>query len=142
MRALWALAALLLGGCADEGEQKLKQAQERYEALVSSATHISDPGYDEVLAQLAKVPGSSKASPKARELERAIRGARAIAPPPPLAVAAPGDDEYAAQKRKCAELAMKLGLAPDAGRAQAQWELDACKKELLELEKAHFKEHH
>ncbi len=91
-------ALLLLLGCAacsdSAPREHLAKGRARYEALVAQGKSPRDKGFDEVLAELARVPASSSSYEEAQRLRAAVETARVPAPPRPLAwdAGTPGHD--------------------------------------------------
>ncbi len=125
-RGAWLALALLAVGC-DEGPKHLKVALARHQALVDARTPPSDPGFDEVLAELAKVPADSRAHPEAVKLAEAIRHVRSMNTPRPLARAPLATDEVLhAIEVKCSSLARQVGEAQGEARDALAQELKKC----------------
>jgi hypothetical protein len=112
------LALLAVSGCkSDEGGPIYARANARAEELLAVGTAASDPRFDEVLADLAKVAPESKFYPRAESLRERLLKARALAPRP-LAETPDGDDPALARKQaECVALAQALGRA-DAGERE------------------------
>ncbi|MBI3185356.1 MAG: hypothetical protein HYZ28_24725 [Myxococcales bacterium] len=135
-RALLALL-MLLSGCRDEGAQVFERARVRYEALLAEGRRLEDPAFDEVLAELRRVPEGSRASVEARRLEGAIERGRASRIGRPLASAgAAGGPELAAKREECAKLAQALGQASGGQREDMVRRLAECRRQLHALEDA------
>lgn len=126
---------LLLAACrrsADSvGGEAYDKAKRQYDALVLGARTAQDPGYDEVLQELEKVPSESRYRAKADQLRDAIVQVRSPRVVRPLATSGRGYDGGMAQLRDtCADLARALGLAKtDEERA-------ALKEDVLECQAA------
>ncbi|WP_342376574.1 hypothetical protein NVS55_35310 [Myxococcus stipitatus] len=139
LRAALSLALCLVVpiGC-DSGPKLLRQADEKYAALVDRRVPPSDPAWNEVIEALEKVPRDSKARPDAEKKLAAIQGLRGALPPRPLATpgaTGPGTEEADAKRAACEALAKKLGQAPDdAAREPLNKALSECRAELVKLE--------
>jgi len=93
------------------------RAAARAEELLSVGTPPSDPRYDEVLEDLAKVQPESRFYAKAHWLRERLLKSRALAPRP-LAETPDSDDPALARKQaECIALAQALGRA-DAGERE------------------------
>ena len=139
-RLPWVLAAGLMLAACDRGAER-KNAQEalrRYEALVSEQRHPRDAAFVPVLAALEAAKPGTPEGDRAREIAEGLKRARMLpAPPRPLAVGPHGDEEspeIQARRAACAELARKLGEAPEAEKSALKGRLLACRVELERLD--------
>jgi hypothetical protein len=135
---------LLLAACRDEAAEAFARAQLRYEALVASGAGPDDARFDAVLAELRRVPPSSKRYEKAQALARGIEGGR-VRVRTPLALGTKGHrpPQLEAQLAACARLAELAG--GDGGVSPRALEaLEDCRKkaERLELSFAHGDDAH
>lgn len=137
MRALPLLLALTVCAC-DSSEKEYRSALMKYEALIVAKKPVHDSAYDAVLAQLDEIK-TGDAAPRAKQLAEAIRTLRKPKelPPRPLAVVTADSDDPVEQKaQECARLAMAVGTAPFARRAEAMTKLAECRKEHERLDVA------
>jgi hypothetical protein len=145
LRLAAALAlCLALTSCRDEAAEAFARAQLRYEALIVEGVRPADPRFDAVLAELRKVPPSSKRHAQAQVLLRGIEGARQRGVRTPLALASDGHrpPELEAQLAACGRLAALAGV--DGGVDQrALKALEDCRRtaEKLELRLSHGDTH-
>lgn len=142
--ALASSCVLLLAACRDEAAEAFARAQLQYDALVAQGAGPDDARFDPVLAELRRVPPTSKRYERAQALARGIEGGR-VRVRTPLALAARGHrpPELEAQLAACARLAELAGS--DGGVQQRALEaLEDCRRktEALELSFAHAHEAH
>ncbi len=128
----------MLSACRDGGEIHYEQARRLQADLIAKGERPSSPAYDAVLAELEKVPTSSKRSDDALRLKSAIETVRG---PVRRALAVFHKDEsslppeVAAQSRACARLAELSGR--DGGATEAAIKaLDDCRKRVDALDEA------
>ncbi|MDQ3263546.1 MAG: hypothetical protein M3Y59_07800 [Myxococcota bacterium] len=132
------LPALLLvsTGCRENAGAAFAKAQARYQGLLEGGKPAHDPGFTEVLEELAKVPRDSPFSARARRLEEAIAQARARRPPIPLATGGHGgaDGGIEALQDACEDLARRMGESQyETERADLKQRVLACRDRVLKL---------
>ncbi len=137
---VWALAALLaLVACDDGAERKkVQDALQRYDALVAERRHPRDPAFGPVIAALESAKPGTPDGDRARAMAEGLKRARMLPTPPrPLAVGPHGDEEspeIQARRAACADLARRLGEAPEAEKPELKGRLVACRTELERLD--------
>src|SRR5688572_18506039 len=98
------LLGLCLAACPDNGGEAYAKADARYRELVLAQRHPMHADYDEVLANLEKVPSSGPFAEKAEKLRAAVLGARTRPPPLPMATTGHGGPSgIESLKDACAE---------------------------------------
>ena len=131
--------ALLLGalGCARPPPDPFPPAEAHYRALVAQGKPPQDPGFQDVLGELARVEQGAPSYPRAQALRTALEQARGPRPVPPL-VAAPSVSESAlAQKQvECVGLARTLGSARGEERTTLSRKLAECGRQAEALREA------
>ena len=138
--ALLLLAAPLLGACkGDDGPERLRQADARYEALVAGGVQSApaDPRVQALIREYEAIPQDSKARPQAEKRLAALRGLTRRPPPRPLAVPGsegPGASAADLQRAACAKLAEQLGGSSAEARPALQRSLEECRKKQSRLE--------
>jgi hypothetical protein len=140
-----ALVLLLsLTSCRDEAAEAFARADLQYRELVAQAARPDDARFDAVLAELGKVPASSKHFAAAQKLGAAIAAGRGKKVRTPLAVAGNGHRpaQLEAQLEACARLAEMAGADGGVDRHALEG-LEACRlrAEKLELSLSHGDEH-
>ncbi|HET9449929.1 MAG TPA: hypothetical protein VFO83_03565 [Aggregicoccus sp.] len=131
---------LLLGACQeDEGPERLRRADARYEALVAAGVQSApaDPRLKALIEEYEAIPADSKARPQADKRLAALRALTRRPPPRPLAVpgsSGPGASAADLQRAACARLAEQLGQAAPEGRPALQQQLAECRKKQSRLE--------
>ncbi len=138
LAVLLLLSALLLvsTGCRENAGAAFARAEARYQTLLEGGKPAHDPGFTEVLEELAKVPSDSPFSTRARRLEEAIAQARARRPPIPLATGGHGgaDGGIEALRDACEELARRMGVSQyETERKDLERRLLACRERVLKL---------
>ena len=135
---------LLLASCRDEGAEAYARAQLQHQALLAKFTPPDDPHYDEVLAELRKVPADSKHFAAAQKLLHGIEAGRTPKVRTPLALGPNGRRPAAleAQLAACAQLAV-LATADGGLDRRTMAALEDCrlKAEKLELRLSHPEEY-
>jgi len=138
------VAALALGGCRDQGQERYARARAAYDTLLARGEGPRAAAFDAVLLDLDAVPAGSPHAAEARRLSRIIRDGRATPLRTPLAmVPTPGTrpTELEAQLAVCARLAGRLGADGGVGPAGRE-ALEACRRtaERLDVHFAHADE--
>jgi len=135
------LALLLCAACQkqDEGLERLRQADARYEALVGAGLQRApgDPRVKALIQDYEAIPEGSKARPQAEERLAALRALSQSAPPRPLAVPGaqgPGASAADVQRAACARLALQLGRSSPEGRPALRRQLAECREKQSRLE--------
>jgi len=132
----------LLPGCKDNAGAAYAKAEAHYGSLLEQGKPAHDPGFTEVMDELAKVPSDSPFSAKARRLEAAIVQARKRRPPIPLATGGHGgaDGGLEALQDACEAMARRMGESQyEAERADLKKRVEECRERVLELRE---REHH
>ena len=135
------LALLLCTACQkqDEGPERLRQADARYEALVAGGVQSApaDPRVQALIQEYEAIPEDSKARPQAEKRLAALRGLTRRPPPRPLAVPGsegPGASAADLQRAACAKLAEQLGTSSAEARPALQRSLAECREKQARLE--------
>lgn len=134
------LSALFLCSCRDEAAEAFARAELKYRDLVAQAAPPDDARFDAVLAELEKVPPTSRRHASAQELIKGLKAIRGAKVRTPLALGPNGRraPELEAQLAACARLAAMAGA--DGGvdlRVLRALEQCRAQAERLELQFSH-----
>ncbi len=138
------VSLLLLTACRDPAAEALARAQYQHQRLLAASARPEDPQFDAVLAELKKVPETSRHFAPAQALtQQIVRGRTRVRTPLALGANGQRDASLVAQLAACARLAQMAGA--DGGvDARALAALEQCRfqAEKMEIEVAHGEEPH